>query len=133
MTPQTISLLSQSSIQFNYDRSIYNVLVEYPTAGKVTASILGWPECHAEGTTKEDALQQLNRVLSEQLRDREIVSLSVKISPRQPQTEHPWLKFAGMFQDNPLFEEVIQDIATHRKELDAEIDAADYRVNAEAS
>ena len=131
MNPQTIPLPSQSSIQFNYDRSNYNVLVKYPTEGKVTASILGWPECHAEGTTKEEALQRLNRVLSEQLRDREIVSLSVEVSPPQPQTEHPWLQFAGMFQDNPLFEEVIQDITEYRKKLDAEMEESNCQLNAE--
>lgn len=35
-------------------------------------------------------------------------------------TEHPWLKFAGMYENNPLFADVLADIATNRCELDAE-------------
>ncbi|MEM9541212.1 MAG: type II toxin-antitoxin system HicB family antitoxin [Cyanobacteria bacterium P01_E01_bin.42] len=131
MNSQTISPSSPSSVRANYDRSNYNVLVEYPTEGRVTASILGWPECHAEGETKEEALQQLKNVLSEQLRDREIVSLTVELDSPQPQTEHPWLQFAGMFEDNPLFEEVIQDMAAYRKELDTDIEESERKINSE--
>ncbi len=30
------------------------------------------------------------------------------------------MKFAGMFKDDPLFDQVVEDIATYRRELDAD-------------
>ncbi|MGD1910477.1 MAG: DUF4209 domain-containing protein [Rivularia sp. (in: cyanobacteria)] len=33
----------------------------------------------------------------------------------------PWVKFAGMFKDDPLFDEFVEDMATYRQELDAQI------------
>ena len=33
---------------------------------------------------------------------------------------NPWLKYAGMFADDPDFDEVLKDIEAHRKELDEE-------------
>jgi len=38
----------------------------------------------------------------------------------------PWVKFAGMFKDDPLFDEFIEEMATYREELDAQI-AADEK------
>lgn len=35
----------------------------------------------------------------------------------------PWVKFAGMFKDDPLFDEFVEDMATYRQELDAQIAA----------
>ncbi|HAG85010.1 MAG TPA: hypothetical protein DCL61_28635 [Cyanobacteria bacterium UBA12227] len=32
----------------------------------------------------------------------------------------PWVKFAGMFKDDPLFDEFVEDMAAYRRELDAE-------------
>ncbi len=35
-------------------------------------------------------------------------------------SENPWLKFAGVFRDNPLFEDMQTEIAAYRQELDAD-------------
>jgi excisionase family DNA binding protein len=35
----------------------------------------------------------------------------------------PWVKFAGMFKDDPLFDEFAEDMADYRRELDAEVAA----------
>lgn len=51
----------------------------------------------------------------------EIVSQEVELT----KYEHPWMKFAGMYQDNPLFNEVLAHIESYRRELDAEIDVED--------
>jgi hypothetical protein len=36
-------------------------------------------------------------------------------------TPDPWVKFAGMFKDDPLFDEFVEDMAAYRRELDAEV------------
>ena len=35
----------------------------------------------------------------------------------------PWVKFAGMFKDDPLFDDFVEDMAAYRRELDAEVTA----------
>ena len=36
---------------------------------------------------------------------------------------NPWIKFAGMFKDDPLFDEFVEEMAKNRRELDEEIAA----------
>ncbi|MEP0751181.1 DUF4209 domain-containing protein [Trichocoleus sp. Lan] len=43
----------------------------------------------------------------------------------------PWVKFAGMFKDDPLHDEFVEDMAAYRRELDAEVAA--HEVNSEES
>ena len=99
----------------------YNVLIEQAKSGNYLATILGWSECNAEGATKEEALTKLNQVVSARLQNAEIVSLEID----NPKTEHPWRKFAGMFKDDPQFDEMLEYIEQYRRELDAEAEA-DY-------
>ncbi|MDY7015150.1 MAG: hypothetical protein SVX43_16450 [Cyanobacteriota bacterium] len=37
----------------------------------------------------------------------------------------PWVKFAGMFEDDPLFDEFVEDMAAYRRELDAEVEKSE--------
>ena len=59
-----------------------------------------------------DRLERLNRA--------EIVPLEIEPA----QSAHPWLKFAGIFKDNPLFDDVLTEIETYRRELDMDGEAA---------
>lgn len=40
---------------------------------------------------------------------------------QQVEQSDPWVKFAGMFKDDPLFDEFVEDMAAYRRELDAEV------------
>jgi hypothetical protein len=40
---------------------------------------------------------------------------------QKAEQSEPWVKFAGMFKDDPLFDEFVEDMAAYRRELDAEI------------
>jgi hypothetical protein len=33
---------------------------------------------------------------------------------------HPWLEFAGIFKDDPSFDQFLQEMETYRKEVDAQ-------------
>jgi hypothetical protein len=35
-----------------------------------------------------------------------------------PQTEHSWMQFAGMFQTDPQFEDMLSDIQAYRQEIE---------------
>ncbi|HAG82673.1 MAG TPA: HicB family protein [Cyanobacteria bacterium UBA12227] len=94
----------------------YDVLIENKVEGGVSATVLGWQDCQARGSTKAEALEQLRKLLTARLQNTEIVSLEIDL----PKPEHPWMKFAGMFKDDPDFEDVLADIAAYRQELDQE-------------
>lgn len=43
--------------------------------------------------------------------------------PPQGSPDHPWLPFAGMFKDDPMFDHVQAEIAAYRREIDADDEA----------
>ena len=83
---------------------IYDVLIENQEDGTVKATLLSLPECQSVGGNKEQALNNLIQLF--QAIEPEIVTLEIP----PPKTEHPWLKFAGMHKDNPLFNESLENI-----------------------
>jgi len=80
----------------------YDVLIENQEDGTVKATLLSLPECQSLGATKEEALNNLIQLF--QARKPEIVTLEIEPA----NTEHPWMKFAGMHKDNPLLTEAIE-------------------------
>ena len=66
--------------------------------------------------TQKEANPNIRQLLSERLAQADIISLEVE----SPNKEHPWMEFAGMYANHPLFEEVLADIAAYRDEIDAE-------------
>jgi predicted RNase H-like HicB family nuclease len=94
----------------------YDVLIENQEDGTVKATLLSLPEFQGLGATKEEALNNLIQLF--QARKPEIVTLEIEPA----KTEHPWMKFAGMFQDDPQFDEALEYIEEYRRELDAEME-----------
>lgn len=91
----------------------YNVVVENRQGG-YKATVLGWPDCIATGRTRAEALAQLEEDLRKRLANVEVLSLEVKAQ----QETHPMLRFAGVFKDDPQFDEVMDEIAAYRREID---------------
>jgi len=42
---------------------------------------------------------------------------------QQVEESNPWVKFDGIFKDDPLFDDFVEDMAANRRELDAEVAA----------
>ena len=40
---------------------------------------------------------------------------------KEPILEHPWLKFAGIFKDDTLFDEMQAEMLAYRRELDYDL------------
>jgi Domain of unknown function (DUF4209) len=49
--------------------------------------------------------------------------LPILIHQQKVEQSDPWVKFAGMFKDDPLFDEFVEDMAAYRREIDAEVTA----------
>jgi predicted RNase H-like HicB family nuclease len=99
----------------------YNILVEENSRNSFQATVLGLPDCHVVAASREQALAKLRGALAKRLSKAEAVEIEI---PQQPaEAEHPWKKFAGIFEDEPLFDEVLEEIEAHRREIDANGDA----------
>jgi hypothetical protein len=97
-------------------KTMINVLVKKESSGKVSAVVVGLPEYRVESTDRISALASLQQLLTTSLESAEIISLEIEQNPQN----HPWMKFAGMFKDDPHFDEMLEDIETFRRERDAE-------------
>jgi predicted RNase H-like HicB family nuclease len=109
MTPNSLAQIEQN----------YSILIETPKTGGYKATAMGLPNCHAKGSTRDLALQNIRQLLIARLDRSEIVTLKIS----SPQAEHPWMQFAGMFQNDPQFEEVLADIQAYRQETEPEVEA----------
>ncbi len=99
----------------------YYVTVENGAANRYTATVIGWPNCVAEGKTREEAIDRVKQRFRERLKQVEIIPIEVgspHLDPTIANTEHPWAKFASMYQTNPLFDEVLDSIQAYRHAID---------------
>ncbi|MHC5935477.1 hypothetical protein [Nostoc sp.] len=101
-----------------------NILLETREDGRAIASILELPQYHVEAATREQALLILNQLLVQHLDKVEVIPMEIKL-PQAEQSQKPWMKFAGVFKDDPDFDVVQQYIQEYRQELDATENAAD--------
>lgn len=83
------------------------------------ATVLGLPECKARGVSRQEALDNVQKVLFDHLQGSEIVEIDID-------TEHPLLKRAGIFQDDPQFNDMLAFIEADRRELDMQLEE-EYR------
>lgn len=111
MTQDLLKNTANDSSKLNY-----SVLVE-ATEGGYQATVWGLPECQVLAQTREEALNNLHEVVKNRFKNVEIIVQEIEA----PKTEHPWMKFAGMFKDDPMFDEVLAHIDEYRRELDAEM------------
>ncbi|NEO50559.1 MAG: hypothetical protein F6K55_43340 [Moorea sp. SIO4A3] len=75
---------------------------------------------------KKEANANIRQLLTERLAQADIISLEVESANNQ----HPWMEFAGMYANNPLFDEVLADIAAYRDEIDGDMEDYDRQVDA---
>lgn len=66
--------------------------------------------------TRTEAIVALQNLLVEQLANAEIIPLELTESQRQS-VENPWIKFAGMFTDDPDLAEIAEELRRERQQL----------------
>lgn len=65
--------------------------------------------------TRDEALTKARELLRKRLEHIEVVPVEMDSA----RNGNPWSKFAGMFKDNPLFDQVVEDMESDRRELNA--------------
>jgi len=98
----------------------YQVLVQKPSERHFVASILGLSSIVADGTTEEEAITKIKNALKSQLATAKIVIIDIDSEPTQAETD-PWIKHAGIFADDPTFNDFIEEVAAFRRQENEEI------------
>ena len=95
------------------------VLIE-PVAGNGYRAKCGEPlPITAEGRTRDEALANLRRLVEQRVAaGAEVATMSLP----SKNVANPWVEFAGMFKDDPYFDEVIDIMAENRRKMDADPD-----------
>jgi predicted RNase H-like HicB family nuclease len=119
--------LNLSSLNFPETPTLH-ILLEQNDRGNAIATVLELPNCQAEAPTREQALETLKNRIETRLEKAEI--LSIEIQPTSA-PKNPWMKFAGIFKDDPQFDEFQQCIQDYRQEIDAHTDKAYSEVSSE--
>lgn len=95
---------------------LVNVIVKQKADGRIVATVPGWSELQVEASDRTTALAKLQQQLETHLADSEIVSLAVKLPSMAGR--NPWLEMAGVFQNDPQFEQMLEAIENYRQEVD---------------
>ena len=110
--------------------------IETQASGIISASVMEFPDCHVEARTREEAISQVQAAFLERLAHIETISWNVPLSADQSslnlnasshQPDSPWVKFAGIFENDPDFAKIAADLRAEREiEDDTEIDPSVY-------
>ncbi|MBD2359213.1 hypothetical protein H6G41_32300 [Tolypothrix sp. FACHB-123] len=99
------------------------LLVETLKNGGFAASIFEFPNFRVEATTKEEAIAQLQATFLERVSHIEAISWDAPLYV-PPST---WMQFAGIFQNDPDFQEIMDKIRAERtSDDDTEVDPSYY-------
>jgi len=121
------SVTSQTKNQDN-GKVLVNVIVKQGSDGRTIAIVPGLPELQVEASDtpseslreRATALSQIQQRLETHLAGAEIVSLPVKLP--SVERKNPWLEMAGVFKDDPQFEQMLEAIENYRHDLEKTIE-----------
>jgi predicted RNase H-like HicB family nuclease len=94
----------------------YKVLLENTPDGQSSATILDFPDCQATAATDQEAINQVQNRLAERLATARIISIEVPTLP----IVNPWIKFSGIYHDDPDFAEIAAAIRAERNPTEDE-------------
>jgi hypothetical protein len=109
-----------------------NVVLETREDGSTIASILELPQYRVEATNREQALATLKEIVAQHKNKMEVIPMEIQL-PQTEQSQRPWMKFAGVFKDDPDFDVVQQYIQEYRQELDTALNVEDSDLERDAS
>jgi predicted RNase H-like HicB family nuclease len=89
------------------------VLIE-PKDGRFRASTSQPVVMETEGASREEALQRLQELAKTRLAAGEVVLVPFP----NGESNHPWMKFAGVWKDHPDFDQFQQNVSEYRQSLD---------------
>jgi predicted RNase H-like HicB family nuclease len=98
----------------------YQVFVQNQiTKQSFLASVVGIPNLTVEGKTEEEAIIKIKAALETQLAMGKFVTIEVE-SPVSPEATTPTMKYAGIFADDPSFDDFMEKLDRIRQEANQE-------------
>lgn len=99
----------------------YQVFVQNPAERRFVASVMGMPTVRGEGVTEEEAIANAKAALESQLATGKFVTIELDLGA-QPHTSAFSMQYAGIFADDPSFEDWMEKLALIRQEANAAAD-----------
>ncbi len=105
------------------------LMLEPQASGRFVASAVEFPAFRIEAATEAEAIGQLQQSLSEHVAHTKVMPWVIPVPPIDDAAAPPaWAKFAGIFRDNPMFDEVMESIQADRDAWgDEPMDVSEYQ------
>jgi hypothetical protein len=101
------------SSSFTLNNLKLHLLLEQTQDRASIATVLEFPEYKTEASTNEQAIAQLQTLVFERLAKVQVFPMEVPLSASEA-VEDPWMKYAGVFKDDPYFAKVVETIEAER-------------------
>jgi predicted RNase H-like HicB family nuclease len=94
--------------------------------GAYTATVPALPGCCSQGVSEEEALHNIRAAIAETLARVTITTVEVEETPKEVAIQskedsvHTWAKYAGMWKDDPSFDDFLAQIEADRRQLESE-------------
>jgi predicted RNase H-like HicB family nuclease len=95
-----------------------HILLERQSNGHVLAQVSSLPGCTLERATREEAIEAIQKLLSEKLATVKLLPVHVLSQPSS--STQSWKPFLGMFKDDPYFAEISEELWAKRQSDDDE-------------
>ena len=103
----------------------FTLVLEPLASGGVVASVMEFPHCRVEAENRATAIAQIKSDMATMLEKLEFLPL--EIAKVTPPSDSPWIKYAGIFQDDPDFAAIATAIRAERDQNDdTDVDPAVY-------
>ena len=89
----------------------WNILLERRDDGLTVATVLEVPHIQTTDKTKQGAIEKVRELLQERLAKAEIIQISL---PKKTDG-NPLMKFAGIFENDSDFQEIVSEIRAERE------------------
>lgn len=96
----------------------YQVFIQSQSEQSFIASVVGMPNLTVEGRTEGEAIALAKAALESQLATGKFVT--IEVNPiLQPIQTVPQMRYAGIFADDPTFDDFMEKLAVIRKQANA--------------
>ncbi len=92
----------------------WNILLESRSDGLTVATVLEVPNLQTTDRTKQGAIEKVRQLLQERLAKAEIIQIS--LSKKSSDYNNSLMKFAGIFENDPDFKEIMSEIRAERED-----------------
>ena len=92
----------------------WHILVEDADNGLTMATVLEIPDIKTTDKTKQGAVEKIRQLLKNRLAKTEMIQIAVPT--KSIPEKNPLMKFAGIFEDDPDFQEIIAEIKAEQED-----------------